>query len=144
MKTFFLSLIFAVSCICSSCASGLIGTLPGVPDRNNASEIYVIRPYNYVASANSAYVSFDNVEIFALRTRQHTKFLAPPGHHTIGVRYPGFPANDISIELSPRHKYYYGVSVGFTNFSLIPKTEEEATPYINASVYISLDNTINR
>ena len=137
----FTFVILIVGSICSGCASGLTGVLPEVPDRNNASEIYVIRPYNYIASANSAYVSFDNNEIFALRTIQYTKFMAPPGNHTIGVRYPGFPANNISIVLAPKQKYYFGVSVGFSNFSLVPKTEEEAMPHIETSNYVSLDNS---
>lgn len=141
MKTHFMTVIVAACCICSGCASGLLGVLPEVPDRSNASEIYVVRPYNFVASANSAYVSFDNVELFALRTRQYTKFLAPPGNHTIGVRYPGFPANTIAIALTPKQNYYYAVSVGFSNFSLIPKKEEEAMPSIESSKFVPLDNT---
>ncbi len=123
----------------SGCASGLVGKLPEVPDKNNASEIIIIRPYNYMASGTSAYVSFDNNDVLAIRVVQYAKFLAPAGNHAIGVRYPGFPINNMEMVLTPKMKYYFGVSVGFSNFSLIPKTEAEALPYIETSNYMPLE-----
>lgn len=140
MKNLCMSVIVIFGSLFSGCASGLIGTLPEVIDKNNASEIFIIRPYNFVASGTSAYISFDNNDIFAIRTVQYARFIAPPGNHTIGVRYPGFPANNIEILLTPKGKYYFGVSVGFSNFSLVQKTEEEALPYIETSNYMPLDD----
>lgn len=139
MKNFCMSVIVLIGSFCSGCASGLIGTLPEVKDNNIASEIYVIRPYTYVSSAISAYVSFDNNDVLAIRTVEHAKFFAQPGNHTIGVRNPGFPSNNIPLVLIPNSRYYFRVSVGFTNFSLVTMTEEEAKPYISTTKYIKLD-----
>ena len=139
MKNLCMSVIILVGSLCSGCASGLIGTLPEVKDKNDASAIYIIRPYTYVSSAISAYVSFDNNDVLAIRTVEHTKFFAPSGTHTIGVRNPGFPINNIPISLIPNNRYYFRVSVGFTNFSLVPMTEEESRPYLSTTEYIKID-----
>lgn len=139
MKNLCMSIMVLIGSLCSGCASGLMGTLPDVIDKNNASEIYIIRDYNYVSSGISAYVSFDNNDVLAIRTVQHAKFLAPSGNHAIGVRNPGFPINNIPISLIPNNRYYFRVRVGFTNFSLVPMTEEESLPYISTTEYIKLD-----
>lgn len=138
MKNLCISVMALIGSLCSGCASGLTGTLPDVRDKNNASEIYIIRDYNYVSSGVSAYVSFDNTDVLAIRTVQHTKFLAPTGTHFIGVRNPGFPINNVSISLVPNNRYYFRVRVGFTNFSLVPMTEEESLPYISTTQYVDL------
>ena len=135
-----MSLVVIFGSLFSGCASGLIGTLPEVTNYSNASEIIIIRPFNFEAHGISAYVVFDNNDIFAIRIVQYAKFPAPPGNHTIGVRFPGFPTNNIAILLAPKTKYYYCVSAGFNDISLIPIIEEEALPYIKDSYYMSLDN----
>ena len=138
MKNLCMSVMVLIGSLCSGCASGLMGTLPEINDKNSASEIYIIRPYTYVSSAISAYVSFDNSDVLAIRTVQHTKFFAPAGTHTVGVRNPGFPINNIPMSLIPNTRYYFRVSVGFTNFSLVPLTEEESRPYISTTEYVDL------
>lgn len=137
MRKLCMSVMVLVAICCSGCSSGLVGTLPVVNDVNDASEIYIIRGYNYVSSGVSAYVSFDDKDVLAIRTVEHTKFTAPSGKHTLGVRNPGLPTNNIAISLTPKNRYYFRVSVG-VNFSLVPMPEEEALTYLSTTHYVPL------
>lgn len=123
------------------CAHGPIGALPVIDDFDKASEIYILRSYNYVSSGTSAYVSFDNNDVVAIRVVEYARFLAPSGNHWIGVRYAGYPSNSFPVTLAPKGKYYFAVSVGFRNFSLKPMTEDEARPYLTTLHYLPLDNS---
>jgi hypothetical protein len=134
-----LAVLFLAAILSSGCASGLIGALPEVRDRENASEVWIFRGYNYVASGVSAYVSFDDNDVLGIRTVEHAMFPAPPGKHRLGVRNPGMPINNLEVELAPRRKHYYSVNVGFTNFSLSPLTEEEAKSYRSTTQPLSLE-----
>jgi hypothetical protein len=139
MRNLVLSFLVLAASLCTGCASGLVGTLPDVKDPNTAAEIWIIRSYNYVSSGVSAYVAFDDNDVLAIRTVEHAKFLAPSGNHTIGVRNPGFPNNNIPVLLLPKSKYYFAVSVGFTNFSLVQMEESEALPYITSTHFVPLE-----
>jgi len=137
-----MSFVVIFGSLFSGCASGLIGTLPEVTDKGNASEIIILRPYNFVLHGISAYVEFDNNDIFAIRIVQYAKFLAPPGNHTIGVRYPGLPTNNIAMLLAPKERYYYCIGANLANFSLFQITEKEALLFIKDLYYMSLDNNV--
>lgn len=139
MKKLCLSVLVLFGVLLSGCASGLIGTLPEIKDKESASEIWIFRGYTYVSSGVSAYVAFDDNDVLAIRTVEHAKFPAPSGKHRIGVRNAGFPNNNLDVDLAPRRKYYYAVQVGFTNFSLLPLTEAEAQPYISSTHLVPLE-----
>jgi hypothetical protein len=139
MKNICLSVLVLFGVFSSGCASGLIGTLPEVKDKDSASEIWIFRGYTYVSSGVSAYVAFDDNDVLAIRTVEHAKFPAPSGKHRLGVRNAGFPNNNLDVELAPRQKYYYAVQVGFTNFSLLPLTEAEAQTYISSTHLVPLE-----
>ncbi|HEY5996852.1 MAG TPA: hypothetical protein VIU29_07505 [Candidatus Deferrimicrobiaceae bacterium] len=139
MKKLCLSVLVLFGVLSSGCASGLIGALPEIKDKDSASEVWIFRGYTYVSSGVSAYVAFDDNDVLAIRTVEHAKFPAPPGKHKLGVRNAGFPNNNLDVDLAPRQKYYYAVQVGFTNFSLLPLTEAEAQPYISSTHFVPLE-----
>jgi hypothetical protein len=123
----------------AGCASGLVGALPEIKDKDSAAEIWIFRGYTYVSSGVSAYVAFDDNDVLAIRTVEHAKFPAPPGNHRLGVRNAGFPNNNLDVVLAPRQKYYYAVQVGFTNFGLLPLSEAEAQPYMSSTHFVPLE-----
>ena len=120
----------------SGCATGVIGVMPEIKDNNYTSNIIIIRPYNFVALSSSAYISFDNNNILAIRAAEYIKFLAPSGDHTIGADY-----EKINIVLTPKNKYYFRITVGFPSFHIAPMTEDEAKPYLTEEAYLPYDNT---
>ena len=134
--------VIAVFCIiCCGCGHGLIGTLPVVHDQNNASEVFVLRGYQWFGHAISAYVSFDNNEFLAIRAAEYTKFLAPPGNHTIAVKAAGSPWYTISILLVPKERHYFSVTKSAMGFYIEPISEKDAGPYMAEDVFVPLDNT---
>lgn len=139
MKNLGLSILLLFGVLLTGCASGLVGTLPEIKDKDSAAEIWIFRGYTYVSSGVSAYVAFDDNDVLAIRTVEHMKFPAPSGKHRLGVRNAGFPNNNLEVDLAPRQKYYYAVQVGFTNFSLLPLSEAEAQPYISTTHFVPLE-----
>ena len=142
MRTYPIYSIIIIFGILTGCATGRIGTLPFVNDMENSSEIYILRGYNFISSSYSAYVSFDNNDILAIRNGQYTNFHAPTGDHLLGVRLPGMSNNTMKLSLNPKNKYYFGVSVGFGNYYLLPMTEADSLPYLESEEYMVVDNNI--
>lgn len=122
-----------------SCAEGLVGKLPIIDNIDSAAEVYIIRGHNFMGSGASAYVFLDKEYILAIRIDEHTKFLAPPGEHMIGLKFRGNAAMRIPVEFKPQRKYYYGIRMVFSGAILWPMEEAEALQYIQKTKYLSLD-----
>ncbi len=128
----------AFACLCCGCAQGLIGSLPAVENPDDASEIYLVRRH---FRDISAYVSFDNNDVLAIRKGQYTRLSVPAGEHRIAARYPGFGGTEIPIRLAPKTKYYFEIVWGSDTFYIRPITEQRARQFMTPSFhFLQLDN----
>lgn len=69
----------------ASCAHGLVGQLPTVPDPTNAAELIVARDERFIGGGASLFISIDGTRIYAIRIGEHVRILVPAGERIVGA-----------------------------------------------------------
>lgn len=119
------------------CASGLIGELPAIKDKESASQIYIFNPSFAVSFAHgnnnfSCNIILDGKPFVALRPYQFTKIYLQSGKHSLGITYPSNDASyyaDISFE--PIKTYYFKSAWLSDNIKLEQIEEYQVNRYMN-------------
>lgn len=73
---------------CSVSPGRLIGPLPTVSDKDNTTEIIVIRESRFAGSMQTLPVTLDGVRIYGLGSGEHAVMAVNPGDHIVGTQYP--------------------------------------------------------
>ena len=140
MKKYFFVFIL---CTLTGCAHGLIGVLPETKNKDNASEIIIIRNKNFLGAAKSDRITLDFHDIIGIRVGEYTKFHVPPGQHTLGVKCSGgwspwTKEMNIDVVCEPNKKYYFLVSPSIVCAKIEPLNEKDGLKRIAKSKHLKL------
>jgi hypothetical protein len=93
---------------------GLVGTLPSLPDPDQAAEIVVIREWRFIMGGGDLAVVLDGVLLYGISTDEHVVIKVPPGNHIVGIsaRGPGQDEAAAAVRAEPRQRYYFRVETG--------------------------------
>jgi len=105
-------------------AHGLVGTLPSLPDPDQAAEIVVIREWRYMGAAANFTVVLDGVPLYGLAVDEHVVLRVPPGDHVVTISRRGPLLNDagVAVRTEPKRRYYYRLETNTlsSDISLLP------------------------
>jgi len=105
-------------------AHGLVGTLPSLPDPDQAAEIVVIREWRYIGGGANFTVVLDGVPLYGLAVDEHVVLRVPSGDHIVTISRRGPFLNDaaVAVRTEPKRRYYYRLetSTWSSDISLLP------------------------
>ncbi len=95
-------------------AHGRVGTLPSLPNPEQAAEIVVIREWRFIGGAANLTVTLDGAPMYGISTDEHVIIPVPPGDHVVGVVPRGLGVNEatVSVRTEARQRYYFRVETG--------------------------------
>lgn len=123
-------------------AHGLIGELPRVDDPGEAAEIFVVRVSSFNAKVMKFKISFDGFELLGIGNGEYTRFLVPPGDHTVSVVTKEGIADkttSINVMCEPTDKYYFLIEPGYRSAKISRIGEDDAQSRIAKSKYLEVD-----
>jgi hypothetical protein len=105
-------------------AHGLLGSLPSLPDPDQAAEIVVIREWRYIGGATNFIVVLDGVPLYGLAVDEHVVLRVPSGEHIVTISRRGPFLNDaaVAVRTEAKRRYYYRLetSTWSSAVSLLP------------------------
>ncbi len=124
--------------------SGPIDNLPAIVDEKRSGEVTVIRIQNIVGLANSYIINLNGIEIFVIRSGQHTKFKLNEGEHYIGVQCfggwsTGWNEEFLTFSVIPNSSSFFKVAPNLSCAGIESITEEEALIKIENSKYVPMN-----
>jgi len=124
MQGLALRLAICTLVIAGCTAHGLVGTLPSLPDPDQAAEIVVIREWRYMGAAANFTVVLDGVPLYGLAVDEHVVLRVPPGDHVVTISRRGPLLNDagVAVRAEPKRRYYYRLETNTlsSDISLLP------------------------
>lgn len=123
--------------------SGPIDDLPAILDEKQSGEVTVIRIPSILGLVISYIINLDGVEIFVIRSGQHTKFKLNEGEHYIGVKCEGssqgWIEESLKFNVIPNSSSFFKVSPNLSCAGIESITEEEALIKIENSKYVPMN-----
>jgi hypothetical protein len=114
---------------------GPVGTLPVLPDPEQAAEIVVIREWRFIGAGGNFTVVLDGAPIYGIAVDEHVVLRVSPGDHIITISRRGPFLNDAAttVRAEPRGRYYYRLetSTWSSDITLIPVAPAAGEALIN-------------
>ena len=139
-----LVLVFAILIAGCVTGSGPIDELPAIVDEKRSGEVTVIRIHSFFGSANSFIINLNGIDMFAIRSGQHTKFKLNEGEHYIGVKCfggwsPTWKGDSLKFSVTPDSSSFFKVAPNFSCAGIESITEEKALKIIENSKYVPMN-----
>ena len=113
---------------------GLIGTLPSLPDPDQAAEIIVFRESQFFGGRGSRRgVWLDGVLLYGISMDEHVVIKVAPGNHIIGVSEGSKEDAFVAVLAEPRQRYYFRVGVPDSGVEIFPMAAGPAQAIIEKS-----------
>jgi len=100
-----LGLLLLIGCT----TQAVVGSLPPLPDPEQAAEIIVIREWRFIGGGANVTVVLDGAPIYGIAVEEHVVLRVAPGDHvvTISRRGPFLNGAAAAVRAEPRRRYYY-------------------------------------
>lgn len=124
---------------------GPIDNLPAIVDEKRSGEVTLIRIHSALGITNYYIIDLNGIEVFVIRSGQHTKFKLNEGEHYIGVKCfggwsPDWKYEFLNFSVTPNSSFFFKVSPNFSSCAAIESiTEEEALIKIENSKYVPMN-----
>ena len=100
-----LGLLLLIGCT----TQGVVGSLPPLPDPEQAAEVIVIREWRFIGGGANVTVVLDGAPIYGIAAGEHVVLRVAPGDHVVTISRRGPFLNDAAaaVRAEPRRRYYY-------------------------------------
>jgi len=100
-----LGLLLLIGCT----TQAVVGSLPPLPDPEQAAEIIVIREWRFIGGGANVTVVLDGAPIYGIAVEEHVVLRVAPGDHVVTISRRGPFLNDAAaaVRAEPRRRYYY-------------------------------------